>query len=75
MAMRSQSQELFKEKVPPKRQLMEKIEVLEADKLMLESEVELHKTITHNSAEIVHVMTSFFSKSFKEMLKLGFDLT
>ena len=54
---------------------MEKIEVLEADKLMLESEVELHKTITHNSAEIVHVMTSFFSKSFKEMLKLGFDLT
>ena len=75
MAMRSQSQELFKENVPPKKHLMEKIEVLEADKLMLESEVELHKTITNNSAEIVHVMTSFFSKAFKEMLKLGFDLT
>ena len=42
---------------------------------MLKSEVELHKTITHNSAEIVHVMTTFFNKCFKEMLRLGFDLT
>ena len=55
-------------------QLKQKYEVLEADKVMLESEVELHRNVTKNSAEIVHIMTSFFSKSFKEISRYGFDL-
>jgi len=42
---------------------------------MLESEVELHQTVTQNSAEIVYIMTSFFTKAFKEITKHGFDLT
>ena len=41
---------------------------------MLESEVELHKTVTQNSAEIVHIMTTFFNKSFREITTFGFDL-
>ena len=41
---------------------------------MLESEVELHKTVTNNSAEIVHIMTAFFNKSFKEIANFGFNL-
>ena len=41
---------------------------------MLESEVELHRTVNENSAEIVKIMTTFFDKTFREITKCGFNL-
>ena len=45
------------------------------EKLTAESEIELHKVMNKNTVEIVGVMTRFFGKSFREIVRAGFDLS
>jgi len=50
------------------------VKQLEESKLMLESEIHLHKMVLKNSAEIIMIMTSFYYLSFKEICETGFNL-
>ena len=54
--------------------LLDLVNRLENEKAQLQSQVELHKKVLSNSAQIISVMTKFFCMSFEEITTLGFDL-
>ena len=42
---------------------------------MLEAEVQLHKMVSQNSAEIIQIINTFYFMSFREIDQAGFDLS